>query len=803
MTVSNEMAAPAAVQDAINDYAIQLGDYFSAHNITYTVSSNVAAGISVDSRVWTAGLQPDLTMFVGSAVKTFMLAEYLRSDLSETAVMTIDDSIRSISSTVFGDQTYGGAPQPDQELDGNTLARSVLEAMITHSDNTATDAILAAVGVDNVRDMIGDLGLNSVKIPESTRQLFAYLASGQDVSVDWDTLKQYVDHPPNAQHAMNDVESMQASASDMVRWYETALLDPSFFTAADLTQFKRISSMADALSVVVPDNLAAYGKGGSITWNGFSCISVSGQMLVPTTDPGRPWVPVTFSFNANWGKDDGATFGAVASIFAPAIKAVLQASLESFFWTATDWSLTAAPDTFTGTSNQDDFSGPAGGLDTLSGLGGDDLFTIQSGQVGLISGGSGYDTVHALGSQLDSALTFDTVEALRTAQASLHGTVAQFAQFGRIFAPAGSDHFHVVLQGAGGTLDFSDRFVSPILLDVDASGASSGVVLTGTAHADGLIGSSFADILSGGSGNDSISGRGGADTIIFGSGRSVLHDTLADMNGDTIVGLGTRNTLAIGNSVIGRDRLAIVDDDDGVTLRLGGSSFKLDGDFPNGEFMVVARGGAIDATMVSFVNHLPSLAEGVRVNPASINGVANEPFLAGDGSVKFTLQFETAVSAYSNTLGYYRIAADGTIGDVHIAYGNTLNVASGARTLDLGTPASGERIGFFLIQDGSDFYGNLPNDLSFRAPGGGIADLDAGQVPILTSASRGALTAAPIFHSSAAFNPGGGVQVLSGAAPGGRDLRIGFEDLQNPVGDNDFQDVVVTVHTNADGLFIL
>ena len=47
MTITNEMAAPAAVLDAINNYAVQLGDYFNQRNITYTVTSNVAAGISV------------------------------------------------------------------------------------------------------------------------------------------------------------------------------------------------------------------------------------------------------------------------------------------------------------------------------------------------------------------------------------------------------------------------------------------------------------------------------------------------------------------------------------------------------------------------------------------------------------------------------------------------------------------------------------------------------------------------------------------------------------------------------------
>ena len=245
-------------------------------------------------------------------------------------------------------------------------------------------------------------------------------------------------------------------------------------------------------------------------------------------------------------------------------------------------------------------------------------------------------------------------------------------------------------------------------------------------------------------------------------------------------------------------------EDEGVTLRAGGTSFQLEGDFANGDFMAVARGGTIDTTMVSFVNHLPSLVEGVRVDPALINGIANEPFLAGDGSVRFTLQLEFAVSAFHNALGYYKVAADGTIVDVHIAFSNTLDVAAGARTVDLGAPANGERIGFFLIQDGFDRYGNLANDLSFRAPDScGPADLDAGQLPILTSASRGPLTVAPIFHSIAAFNPGNAAQVLSGVSPGGRDLRIGFEDLQTAIGDNDFQDVVVSIHTNADGLFIL
>jgi len=795
-------SAPVTVLNAIYDFVTDLGQYFSQRDITYSITSDVEAATSSDNTVWTAGVLADQTMFVGSAVKTFMLAEYLLSDLSETSLMTIDDNIRSISSSVFGDELSGGQPAPEVKLEGQTLARNVLEAMISHSDNTATDAVLRAVGVDNVRDLISDVGLSSVKIPESTRQLFGYLATGQDVSPTWDALQAYIQSPPNSQPAINDVQSMLASASDMVKWYQTALHDPSFFSSGDLVEFKRISSMADALSRIVPDNIASYGKGGSITWNGFSALTVSGEMVMPTLDPDQPWIPVAFSFNVNWGTDDEETFGQVASIFAPTIKNVLSAAADSVYWTPTEITLTIGADNLTGTAGVDVFAGPGGGADDLQGLAGDDSFQIDRNQTGSISGGDGYDTVEVLDGELDSGLTFDGVERLVAEEKTLIAALAQLSQFSSIIPVAGVPALDVTLRGAGGDLDFSTRFVSTVLLNVDASDVTSRVELTGTAHADTLVGSAFDDVLTGGNGDDSLSGRGGMDSIFFGAGRSVQHDTLADLNGDTITGLGTRNAISITGSEIGRNHLGITTGANAVTLTAGGTSFELAGQFLNGDFMAVARGGADERTVVSFVNFLPSLAEGVRVDPASINGIANEPFLEGDGATSFTLQFGSAVSTFGNTLGYYRIEADGTIGDTHILFSNTLAVPAG-RTVDLGTPADGERIGFFLIQNGANVYGNLPDDISFvAAGGGGPVDLDDGVPPVLSSASRGLLTITPILHSIAAFNPGGATQVLSGVAPGGRDLRIGFEDVQNGFGDNDFQDIVFSVHTNADNRFM-
>ena len=119
------------------------------------------------------------------------------------------------------------------------------------------------------------------------------------------------------------------------------------------------------------------------------------------------------------------------------------------------------------------------------------------------------------------------------------------------------------------------------------------------------------------------------------------------------------------------------------------------------------------------------------------------------------------------------------------------------QTIDLGVPNNNEKIGFFLVQNGFDQYGNVPNDLYFLSPSTHLsANLNSSSTPVLLSASQGALTAAAIFHSFDSLNPGGAPQVLSGVAPGSHDLQIGFEDLQNGRGDNDFQDVVVSIHAS-------
>lgn len=359
-------------------------------------------------------------------------------------------------------------------------------------------------------------------------------------------------------------------------------------------------------------------------------------------------------------------------------------------------------------------------------------------------------------------------------------------------------------------------------------GSAAGEALDGAAGDDTLDGGSGNDVVAGGEGNDTMAGGAGDDSLYGGAGANLVsggagidrihtaqgadtvRDTLADLDGDTIVALGTDDVMDIRGTLAARGDLVVTPlgggtaGAGGVVLTLGATSMLMEGDHSGGDFMMVARGSGADAhTMLSFQTFLPTLSEGARVDPALVNGIANQPFLTGDGTVGFTAELKSATSAYANTLGAYKIAADGTISDVQILFDNTLNVASGARTVDLGVPADGARVAFFLIQDGFNKFGTLPDDLSLVTPGTGApSDTDIGIPPVLQSGTLGVLSGAIIFHSLSTLNPAEATQVLSGTSDGGRGLMIGFEDLPGATGDNDFQDVVIGIKTTTEDFLL-
>ncbi|MES2363153.1 MAG: serine hydrolase [Pseudomonadota bacterium] len=290
--------APARVSQAIARFAALA-----------PATSNCLIQVDSPNAPWSAAHQPDRQLFVGSSVKTFILAQFLRDveagreGLTENQPADISDAVRSPGSPVF------------VGLSGKTPYRSVLEAMITHSDNTATDIALGKVGPDRVRALIAEAGLKQTQIPNSTRRLFSYLA-GADYGVDlgWSGMERLARNDTQGlksrTNVINSQESMLSTASEMVHWYRQALTGKFFQKPDTLKEFRRIQAMADAISPTVPQGLLAFGKGGSIDWENFHCMCFPGQMLV-----GK--VPVGFCFTLNW------TGGVSSDVRAPAFIAAV------------------------------------------------------------------------------------------------------------------------------------------------------------------------------------------------------------------------------------------------------------------------------------------------------------------------------------------------------------------------------------------------------------------------------------------------------------------------------------------------
>ena len=302
---------PRAVQTAMQRFAAL--QPHSSHGLVHAAR---AQGAPVE---WQVQHQPDIPLFVGSVVKTFMAAQFLRDveaghrGLSEDMPCEVSDRFRSPGSPVL------------VGLQGQMPYRSALEAMIAHSDNTATDIVLDAVGADRVRALIAQSGLRATRIPDSTRKLFSYLAgasSGQDLG--WDGMQRMARGDAMGLAARTDVvnghQSMVSTAAEMVHWYRKTLSPGFFDRASTAVEYRRIHAMANALPLVVPPGLASYGKGGSLDWEGFHCISLAGQMVVADA-------LVTFCFTCNW--NGGPTSPERTADFVAAVKQVLDAAATS------------------------------------------------------------------------------------------------------------------------------------------------------------------------------------------------------------------------------------------------------------------------------------------------------------------------------------------------------------------------------------------------------------------------------------------------------------------------------------------
>jgi beta-lactamase class A len=254
---------------------------------------------------WMVTQNSDQQRFIASTFKAYVLAESLRS--AEDAIdpqgdvavadqlatelarnLVLDERVFCPSSPVFN----------PPNLAGLVSTRTALEAMIARSDNTATDMMLRHVGADRVRGFIRSIGLETARIPTSTRIFLGYLLGAPDYRhITWDQLQKLLEaDAPLVHPAINDVETMVCSPHDFVSFYERALQGKFFRHAATLARFRATLMLADAIPLVAPLATSFFMKGGSLDTKPEHALCIAGGAYIP-----ERWV--YFALTVNWDAD--------------------------------------------------------------------------------------------------------------------------------------------------------------------------------------------------------------------------------------------------------------------------------------------------------------------------------------------------------------------------------------------------------------------------------------------------------------------------------------------------------------------
>ena len=320
MTAGAGLASlPAALSAAAEKHGPSADHILSLfQNLPGTVALRIWAPDAQGKPEFVVASNASRRLFVGSAIKTFVLAEVLRQvdgpkivQALTTTQLPLNESVWSVDSQTFN----------PPNLSGKVSLRTTLEAMIMHSDNTATDMALKYAGPDRVRAFIAARGLRATQIPDSTRSFFGYLLGAADhKSFTWAEL-QAASNAPIVNPPLNNTDTLASSADDLVAYYARGLRESFFKDPATLTEFRRILTLGDAIWLVpLPFGVQAFSKGGSIDVPGFHCLCVPGGMVVR----GR-WV--FFGFIINWhaaSETDPATVAAFARAVSAATSHVVE-----------------------------------------------------------------------------------------------------------------------------------------------------------------------------------------------------------------------------------------------------------------------------------------------------------------------------------------------------------------------------------------------------------------------------------------------------------------------------------------------
>ncbi|MFL6417122.1 MAG: serine hydrolase [Bryobacteraceae bacterium] len=254
-------------------------------------------------------------LFVGSAIKAFVLCERLRQLDSPDVVSMISQNQLRLDASVWSIDSRTMNPP---NLSGLVTERTAMEAMIIHSDNTATDMEIAQTGRRNVERFLESAGLTNSAIPDSTRVFTAYLFGAPDYKTfSWQQLVSLPDDAPIVNSPLNNVETLASSCDDLVSFYSRSLQGEFFQYGQTLSEFRRILTLADAItSIPFPLGVTGFAKAGSIDVTGYHSLCLPGAMFFNDR-----WV--YFSMINNWNAPEATDPNTVLK-FVTVARGVLQ-----------------------------------------------------------------------------------------------------------------------------------------------------------------------------------------------------------------------------------------------------------------------------------------------------------------------------------------------------------------------------------------------------------------------------------------------------------------------------------------------
>jgi beta-lactamase class A len=218
----------------------------------------------------------------------------------ESNDIALNTSIWSLGSPTFN----------PPNLSGKVHERAAVEAMITSSDNTATDMIFKAAGVENIRAFINSAGLKRTRVPDSTRVFSGYVFGADNYkTIGWQQLLNVAAEGVLVHPFLNDVQTMASCPDDFVSYYSRALRGNFFQHRETLSEYRRILTLCDYIYLVpLPLGASAYAKSGNVDFPGFHARSIAGGLF-----SSNRWI--YFAFVINWYSEEGDNSKTVNQFF--------------------------------------------------------------------------------------------------------------------------------------------------------------------------------------------------------------------------------------------------------------------------------------------------------------------------------------------------------------------------------------------------------------------------------------------------------------------------------------------------------